>query len=109
MIKLPLKETGYPFYTSLWEIEKLPVPQVSPFNETEDFKKLGTDGTYSLRQLLNNKYLKVATFNHPNMAGDGIDSVEITIKSAKGLPNISDYLRNKGLIKIGGPKQMNDG
>ena len=38
-----------------------------------------------------------------------LDTKEITIKSAKGLPNIDDYLRNKGLIKIGGPKNSNEG
>jgi len=38
-----------------------------------------------------------------------IDTHEITIKSAKGLPNIEDYLKDKGLIKIGGPKALNEG
>jgi hypothetical protein len=38
-----------------------------------------------------------------------IDPVEITIKSAKGLTNISEYLKNKGLIKIGGPKATSEG
>lgn len=32
----------------------------------------------------------------------------MTIKSAKGLPNISEYMRNMGLIKIGGPKILGD-
>lgn len=32
VISLPLKDTGYPFFTSIWEIEKLPVAQISPYN-----------------------------------------------------------------------------
>lgn len=85
------------------------MPQISPYNEAEDNHKLGTDGTYTLRQLLDNRYLQVADLNHQGMLGEeSMDAKELTIKSAKGLPNISEYLRNMGLIKIGGPKAMND-
>jgi hypothetical protein len=38
----------------LWEIEKLAVPKVSPYHANQ---QLGTEGTYSLRQVLNGKYL----------------------------------------------------
>lgn len=40
---------------------------------------------------------------------DNKDSFEITIKSAKGLTQESEYLKNKGLIKIGGPKNLSEG
>lgn len=105
-----MNKTGYPFYTSIWEIEHLPVPQTWPYNKLRDYKKLGTEGTYSLRQLLNNLYLEVAAMNTlPTIEDEEINPYEVTIKSAKGLSNISEYLKDKGLIKIGGPKVMNEG
>ena len=88
------------------------MPQISPYNEAEDNRQLGTEGTYSLRQLLSAEYLEVALMiPAPTMGEDApvADSVEITIKSAKGLTNIAEYLKDKGLIKIGGPKAMSDG
>jgi len=33
----------------------------------------------------------------------------VTIKSAKGLPNVDDYLKHLGLVKIGGPKNTKEG
>lgn len=108
-IKEPLELTGFPFYTSLWEIEKLPVNRISPINETEVATGRGTEGTYTLRQLLDNSYLEVSQIQAEGVLGeDNIDPYELTIKSAKGLPNISEYMRHMGLIKIGGPKATAD-
>lgn len=44
-----------------------------------------------------------------NPGGTKLDYKEITIKSAKGLPNISEYLKDNGLIKIGGPRFIPEG
>lgn len=55
MVRLPLEDTGYPCYTCLWEIEKQQIPDISPWPD----KKKGTDGTYTLRDLLTGKYLKI--------------------------------------------------
>ena len=55
MVKLPMEDTGYPCYTCLWEIEKQPIPDISPWPD----KKKGTDGTYTLRDLLTGEYLEI--------------------------------------------------
>jgi hypothetical protein len=52
----------------------------------------------------------VAALNQsPTIEDEVIDPYEITIKSAKGLTNLPEYLKNKGLIKIGGPRIMSEG
>jgi hypothetical protein len=51
MVKRPIEDTGYHCYTCLWEIEKQPIPEISP--PAPDGKKdLGVEGTYTLRDLL---------------------------------------------------------
>jgi hypothetical protein len=35
----------------LWEVEKYELPKISPFEEADKLY-LGTDGTYSLREML---------------------------------------------------------
>ncbi len=47
------------------------------------------------------------SIHSPNNIDDEL-KYEITIKSAKGLPNVSDYLKHNGLVKIGGPKTMGE-
>jgi hypothetical protein len=64
-IKLPIEKTGFPFYTSLWEIEKLSVPKISPYEEN-DKQNLGTEGTYSLRQLLTADYFEISKVKNKN-------------------------------------------
>lgn len=86
MVKLPLEETGYPCYTCLWEIEKQPIPDISPWAD----KKKGTEGTYTLRDLLTGEYLEVLPIIKRIMGSNmerKQDPEEITIKSAKGLTN----------------------
>ena len=77
-------------------------------------KNLGTDGTYSLRDVLSGEYLEIYklqqfemgnAIQHTNYAQ--IDSKEISIKSAKGgLTLPTEYMKDKGLIKICGPKAL---
>jgi len=63
----------------------------------------GTEGTYSLRQILNNYYLEVALLFEQNFIED-FDPHEISISSAtssKGSSTAaSEDLKDKGLIKI---------
>lgn len=71
---------------------------------------MGTDGTYSLRELLTGSYLEISKVKEskegsfPSQTNLEGPNYEISIKSAKGLPNVSDYLKHNGLIKIGGAK-----
>jgi hypothetical protein len=66
-----------------------------------------------LRELLTGSYLEISKLpGIINIIGNKEEennNYEITIKSAKGLPNVSDYLKHLGLVKIGGPKSMKEG
>ena len=39
------------------------------------------------------------------MAKGNFDEKEITIKSAKGMTNLADFIKHNGLVKISGPKK----
>lgn len=45
--------------------------------------------------------------NIPNKMFDTskFDDDEITIKSAKGMTNLADFIKHNGLVKISGPKR----
>lgn len=111
MVRLPIENTGYPSYTSLWEIEKKPVTEISPFPDKK--KQIGTEGTYTLRDLLSGEYLKVFPFQKlgkKDLSSNVFQNIkfeddEITIKSAKGMTNPADYIKHNGLVKISGPKK----
>jgi hypothetical protein len=38
MVRMELEDTGWPCYACLWEIEKQPIPEISPYPD----KKRGT-------------------------------------------------------------------
>lgn len=111
MVRLPRENTEFPSFTSLWEIEKQPVTEISPFPDKK--KQLGVEGTYTLRDLLSGEYLKVFPFqklgknnlSHNTFQNVKLDDEEITIKSAKGMTNPADYIKHNGLVKISGPKK----
>ena len=54
-MKLPREKTGYPCYTCLWEIEKQPIPDISPYPD----KKKGSNETFTLRDVLTGEHLCV--------------------------------------------------
>jgi len=44
----------------------------------------------------------VARLATTNVIGEERNGYELTIKSAKGLPTVGEYLKHLGLVKIGG-------
>lgn len=75
------------------------MPKISPYYASQ---QLGTEGTYSIRQVLNNFYLDVMEIGVDHMSGE-YDRHEITIASAtssKGSGGSTEDLKDQGLIKI---------